>query len=901
MPTRDGSWGDMKSMQRFVFNMCVVLRCLSWLWVLAALVIAPALAAAAPNGDEIFKSKCIGCHGAQGEGTKKHKQRLEGTKSLAELVNLIGETMPDNDPGSLSADDTKAVAEYVYNAIYSAAARERNRPARIDLARLTVRQYRQAVADLVGSFRWNPAWGDERGLKGEYFSGRNFRDDRRALERVDPLVDFNFGTDPPTPEKIDAHQFAIRWTGSLLAAETGLYEFTVHTDHAARLWVNDDRHPLIDAWVKSGNDTDYRASVYLLGGRMYPVRLEFSKSKQGVDDSKKNKNKPIPPPAKAEIALKWKRPLGVEEPIPARQLSTANSPELFVLTTPFPPDDRSYGWERGTTVSKEWDEATTEAAIETAGYIAAHASDLAGTHEDAGDRANKLRVFCRTFAERAFRRPLADAERNAIVDKQFDAAKDLDAAVKRVVLRVLKSPLFLYREVGRPSQAVSSAAGKEAHPTDDAYSAASRLSFGLWDSIPDQDLLNEAKAGRLAKSDEITRQAERMLGDQRAKAKLHDFLLTWVKADQPRDLAKDGKKFPGFDPAVIADLRTSLELFLDDVTWSEKSDYRELLTADYLYLNGRLAKFYGADLPADAGFKQVKVDEGQRAGVLTHPFLMTSFAHNSETSPILRGVFLARGILAHSLRPPPEAVAPLSPELQPTLTTRERVTLQTHASTCMVCHGIINPLGFTLEHFDAVGRYREKDNDKPVDSTGSYRTRSGEEVTVKSAHELAEFLINNDEAQSAFVEQMFHALVQQPVQAYGLNKLEELRHTFAADGFNIRKLAVAIMTTSVLGRREEAKAVAITKDEARRALVEWVKSQHDEILDMSLDFLRTAPMKDAGNGRYKIGSAYSIDLNQQTFVITVISDVYFADFSGQFVYDDQAKTWKISGVKVRQT
>ncbi len=792
MPTRDESWGDLIAMQRFVSKLRVLLRWLGRRLLPAVFVIAPAWAAAASSGEEIFKSKCIGCHGAQGEGTKKHKQRLEGTKSLPELVSLIGETMPDSDPGLLSTDDAKAVAEYVYNAIYSPTARERNRPARIDLARLTVRQYRHAVADLVGSFRWNPAWGDERGLKGEYFSGRNFRDDRRALERVDPLVDFNFGTDPPVPEKIDAHQFAIRWTGSILAAETGTYEFTVHTDHAARLWVNDDRQPVIDAWVKSGNDTDYRASVYLLGGRMYPVRLEFSKSKQGVDDSKKNKNKPVPPPAKAEIALHWKRPLGVEEPIPARQLSTANSPELFVLATPFPPDDRSYGWERGTTVSKEWDEATTEAAIETAGYVAAHFNDLAGTHEDAGDRANKLRTFCRTFAERAFRRPLADGEK-AIVDKQFDATKDLDASVKRVVLRVLTSPLFLYREVGA---------------VGDSYAAASRLSFGLWDSIPDQDLLKEAKAGRLTKSDEIARQAERMLGDQRAKAKLRDFLLTWVKADQPRDLAKDGKKFPGFDPAVISDLRTSLELFLENVTWSEKSDYRELLTADYLYLNGRLAKFYGADLPADAGFKQVKVDDGQRAGVLTHPFLMTSFAHNSETSPILRGVFLARGILAHSLRPPPEAVAPLSPELQPTLTTRERVTLQTHASTCMVCHGIINPLGFTLEHFDAVGRYREKDNDKPVDSTGSYRTRSGEEVTVKNAHELAEFLINSDEAQSAFVEQMFHALVQQPVQAYGINKADELRHTFVADGFNIRKLAVAIMTTSVLEPRPTTTASA---------------------------------------------------------------------------------------------
>ncbi len=397
---------------------------------------------------------------------------------------------------------------------------------------------------------------------------------------------------------------------------------------------------------------------------------------------------------------------------------------------------------------------------------------------------------------------LAEGDAKAIVDKQFDAAKDLDAAVKRVVLRVLKSPLFLYREVGRPSQVVDSATGKEADSTagrTDGYVAASRLSFGLWDSIPDQDLLKAAKEGRLSKSDEIARQAERMLGDLRAKAKLREFLLTWVKADQPRDLAKDAKKFPGFDPTMIADLRTSLEMFLDDVLWSDASDFRELLSADYVFLNGRLAKFYGADLPADAGFTKVKLDEGQRAGVLTHPFLMTSFAHNSETSPILRGVFLARGILAMSLRPPPEAFAPLSPELQPTLTTRERVALQTHASTCMGCHGIINPLGFTLEHFDAVGRYRETDNDKPVDSTGTYRTRAGKEVSVKNARELAEFLTRSDEAQAAFVEQMFHALVQQPVQAYGPSTLDVLRHSFTADGFNIRKLAVATMTASVLG------------------------------------------------------------------------------------------------------
>jgi hypothetical protein len=188
-----------------------------------------------------------------------------------------------------------------------------------------------------------------------------------------------------------------------------------------------------------------------------------------------------------------------------------------------------------------------------------------------------------------------------------------------------------------------------------------------------------------------------------------------------------------------------------------------------MFVNPSLARFYGLPAPAATDFVKVKFDADRRAGVLTHPYLMTSFAHSSESSPIHRGVFLARGVLGQSLRPPPEAVAPLAPDLHPNLTTRERVEMQTKAATCMSCHAIINPLGFTLESFDAVGRYRDKDHGKPVDPTGSYRTRDGKSVAVKGARELAVFLAGSDEAHEAFVEQLFHYLVQQAVRAYGPN------------------------------------------------------------------------------------------------------------------------------------
>src|SRR5262249_34299274 len=155
-------------------------------------------------------------------------------------------------------------------------------------------------------------------------------------------------------------------------------------------------------------------------------------------------------------------------------------------------------------------------------------------------------------------------EQKAVIDRQLANGSDVQTGLKRVVILTLKSPRFLYREVGGGP---------------DGFDVAARLSFGLWDSLPDQELLDAAAAGKLSK-EEVARQAERMLADPRAKAKLRDFLLTWLKADHATDLAKEAKKFPGFDAAVISDLRASLELFLDDVVWSEKADFRQLLLSE---------------------------------------------------------------------------------------------------------------------------------------------------------------------------------------------------------------------------------------------------------------------------------------------------------------------------------
>ena len=732
------------------------------------------------SGEEIYRKRCLNCHGANGEGSDEYPRALLGDRSVAQLSGLIAKTMPEDDPGTCVGPEADKVAAYIFDAFYSQAAQARSQNVRVELSRLTVRQYRNAVADLVGTFRAPGSWDDKRGLRGQYFKSRRFRDGERVIDRVDPTVHFDFGLVGPDPAKFEPDQFSIRWEGSILAPETGEYEFIVRADHAARLWVNDVRKPLVDATVRSGDDTEYKASITLLGGRAYPIKLEFSKAKQGVDDSKEKKNFP---PVKASVSLEWKLPHRPVEIIPERNLSPAKGSETFVVETAFPPDDRSVGYERGTTISKAWDLATTDAAIEAAAYISARLPELAGAREDSKDRAEKLRDFCNRFAERAFRRPLTPELKQAFVDRQFEAGKDLDLAFKRSILLVLKSPRFLYREPGTGG---------------DDYDVASRISFGLWDSLPHKPLRDAAAAGKLKTREEVVAQAERMLPDLRSRSKVRDFFLQWLRVEQVPDLAKDAALYAGFDATIASDLRTSLDLFLDDVVWGEEPDFRRLLLADATYLNGRLAKYYGAELPQDAPFQKVGLNPKERAGLLTHPYLMANFAYTATSSPIHRGVFLSRSVLGRVLRPPPEAVAPLAPDLHKDLTTRERVALQTSPAACKTCHNMINPLGFGLEQFDAVGRYRTEEKGKPIDATGTLETRSGESLPYSGARELANLLAESEETHSAFVQQLFHHMIKQPIRAYGIQESLKLRRGFAENKFSIRKLLVAIVADSAI-------------------------------------------------------------------------------------------------------
>lgn len=734
--------------------------------------------AAEPDGATIFRDHCVRCHGADGGGTAEVPEPLGGDRSLAQLADLIERTMPEDDPTAVTGAAARAVAAYVHEVLLpgrSGAAATVG----IEPARLTARQHRLAVADLLLAFRGRLAGTDgPHGLRAEYFRGRDFNAERLVFERIDPDVRFVFGVEGPDPERFEPGRFAIRWRGTLVPPETGDYEFVVRSAHAVRLAVNTAWYEpwLIDAFVKSGDETEYRGRVPLLGGRPVPIHLEFSKANQGVDNAARERL------VQASIELLWRPPHGRLEPVPARALRPRGCPPSFVVTTPFPPDDRSRGFLRGTQVSPEWFAAATATAAETAAAVVTHADHLAGTKRDADDRSAKLREFAGRFAERAFRRPLAEDVRALVVDRPFAETDDPELALERSVLLALSSPRFLLAEGGRPA-------------ATDGHATAARLALGLWDSLPDDELVAAAASGRLAGPDGVRVQAERMVGDPRAAATFHAFMLGWLRVEQGPELPKDAQAFPEWSADVVADLRTSLHVLLD-AAWTA-GDWRGLMTGDELPLNGRLGPLYGADLGPDAPFAMRRIDDGRRSGLLTHPYLLATLATPRDTSPIHRGVFLARGVLGNVLHPPPDAVPPLPPDLHPDLTTRQRVELQTSPAACQSCHVLINRLGFALEEFDSLGRYRTRERagggEVPVDATGGYVPRHGGPASFNGGRELGAVVAESPDAHEAFVQAFFHALAKQPVRAWGPDALPRLARRFADGGFDLRRLAVDIM------------------------------------------------------------------------------------------------------------
>ncbi|MEZ6109322.1 MAG: DUF1592 domain-containing protein [Pirellulaceae bacterium] len=725
------------------------------------------------RGQQIYRESCASCHGAFGEGVQEHyPDKLVGDATVLELADDITQTMPEEAPEECVGADAEAVAAYIHFAFYSEAARIRNRPPRRELSRLTANQLRQSLADLYAHFEGIRSVTEERGVNGVYFDGDRWNDENKKIERVDGTIDFDWGDDGPGAE-IKPESFFIHWQGALKVDVTGEYEIVVDSTCSFVMDFGRNERRLIDNHVQSGDQTEFRRTLTLTAGRVYPFKIDFRQRDRKTER----------PPAR--IRLAWVPPGGVEQVIPERYLLPGWWPATFTVSTQLPPDDRSYGYERGISVNREWDEATTQAAFEMA-QIAI--DELWPAYRERNkDQPNEnrslLRAFLTEFVSVAFGGELDEATRQRHIDAQLDATEDDSLAIKRVVVLALKSPSFLYPLADEDESR--------------SWRAANRLALTLLDSIPaDKWLLEQAQNGGLESEEQVRQAARRMLNDYRTQAKVRDLMYAWLNMNDLREVVKDEESFPEFDRALVADLRASLDAFLDEVAWGETGDFRQLFTADWSFTTDRIQEFYGqpweSEEASPAWLRRTVSDPEHRFGALTHPYVLSRLAYLDSTSPIHRGVFLNRFVLGRALRTPNAAFAPFSPDLHPDLTTRQRVALQTGDEACQACHIRINPLGFALENYDAVGRFRNEERGQPVDASGNYLTLSNELVSFTGAGELAHYLANSPDATRAFVNRAFQHFVKQPPGAYGAGTLDELVERFAASGYNIRALLVDI-------------------------------------------------------------------------------------------------------------
>ena len=333
---------------------------------------------------------------------------------------------------------------------------------------------------------------------------------------------------------------------------------------------------------------------------------------------------------------------------------------------------------------------------------------------DAADR-----VFSQLLP-RAFRRPVADAERRTyteLVLRLLDQGEPFPSALAGGVQAALISPHFLYRLDHGPDAADPA----RIRPVGD-HALASRLSYFLWASMPDDTLFELAAAGRLHEPDELARQVRRLLEDDRAVAFKEGFFRQWLDLRKLRQLSIDRATFPAFTEDLRADVETETLRFIRAII-DENRPIQELLTADYTYLNDALAKLYGLPVPEksnDRTFRRVSLADLPRRGLLTQPSILMLTSYPNRTSPTKRGNWILEAILGDEPPPPPANVPQLEEAAanHAALPLREQLVLHRTNQTCASCHATMDPIGLGLENFDAIGRWRTEDAGLPINASG---------------------------------------------------------------------------------------------------------------------------------------------------------------------------------------
>ncbi|MBI2372624.1 MAG: DUF1588 domain-containing protein [Deltaproteobacteria bacterium] len=393
------------------------------------------------------------------------------------------------------------------------------------------------------------------------------------------------------------------------------------------------------------------------------------------------------------------------------------------------------------------------------------------------------------FLPRAFRRPVS-AEESAVYRELFQTGESAPDGLEVVIAAVLVSPQFLYRIEASPAPSASSV-----EPVD-AFELATRVSYFVTGSLPDDELFAKAASGELLSDTVLESQVRRLFQTDSARLTFRHFQELWLGTDALARTVKDAAAFPEWSPSLRDSLRGSAAAFVEGVVFGAGT-YRALLTDSGLWLDRSLAPLYGFEAPPIGdGFRRYSADPRERSGILTQPALLARYALPTQTSPIQRGVFVLDAILCDPVDPPPP-VAIVPPDPDPRASTRERFREHTKNPACARCHERIDPVGFGFEGYDALGRFRITENGQPVDVSGNVvgSREAALEGPFMGAVELADRIARSPQAAGCFATRWFRYALGRVEGPRDVCSLENAKASFLASGGRFEDLVVAIASS----------------------------------------------------------------------------------------------------------
>ena len=397
-----------------------------------------------------------------------------------------------------------------------------------------------------------------------------------------------------------------------------------------------------------------------------------------------------------------------------------------------------------------------------------------------------------TLARRAYRRPVTDADVAPLIAFYREgAARGFEEGIQSAVRRLLVSPEFLLRVERDPAEATSPGAVYRISDIE----LASRLSFFLWSSIPDDELLTTAERGQLRDPAVLTAQVKRMLADRRSEAFVENFAGQWLFLRNLQAVVPVQNVFPDFDDALRQAFRRETELFFDSLVRDDRS-VLDLLRADYTFLNERLARHYGIPNVKGSHFRRVSLDAGSvRSGILGQGSILTVTSYPDRTSPVGRGKWILENLLG---TPPPPPI-PNAGDLQPTngqgvvLSMRQRMEQHRRNPVCASCHSMMDPLGLSLENFDAVGKWRTLgESSASIDAAGVFPDGS----RFQGAAGLKQMLLQSDRFVPTVTEKLLTYALGRGLEYYDAPAVRAIAHSAARDDYRFSSLITGIVQSA---------------------------------------------------------------------------------------------------------